>query len=166
MPPSSGRFFLVPSFSPISLALVCVQSLALVARGPSFSITPFISKSIRFHMSPVKSHKETVSATDSPRWGLCPSQIGGMRSLQSRPARLQYATFVARGWHASLTCPGTSVCTTPSLIDGEERMIRIVEWRRAPAADGSFCRMHWCPEPGCDYGSMQRSNLRNHIRKQ
>jgi len=25
--------------------------------------------------------------------------------------------------------------------------------------------MHWCPEPGCDYGSMQRSNLRNHIRK-
>jgi hypothetical protein len=26
--------------------------------------------------------------------------------------------------------------------------------------------MHWCPEPGCDYGSMQRSNLRNHIRKQ
>ena len=26
--------------------------------------------------------------------------------------------------------------------------------------------MHWCPEPGCDYRSMQRSNLRNHIRKQ
>jgi hypothetical protein len=26
--------------------------------------------------------------------------------------------------------------------------------------------MHWCPEPGCDYGSMQRSNLRNHVRKQ
>ncbi|KAI0249210.1 hypothetical protein BJV78DRAFT_712956 [Lactifluus subvellereus] len=25
--------------------------------------------------------------------------------------------------------------------------------------------MHWCPEPGCDYGSMQRSNLRNHVRK-
>jgi len=25
--------------------------------------------------------------------------------------------------------------------------------------------MHWCPEPGCEYGSMQRSNLRNHIRK-
>lgn len=25
--------------------------------------------------------------------------------------------------------------------------------------------MHWCPEPGCNYGSMQRSNLRNHIRK-
>ncbi|KAI0301595.1 hypothetical protein B0F90DRAFT_318186 [Multifurca ochricompacta] len=25
--------------------------------------------------------------------------------------------------------------------------------------------MHWCPEPDCDYGSMQRSNLRNHIRK-
>ncbi|KAF8496471.1 hypothetical protein F5888DRAFT_1704073 [Russula emetica] len=25
--------------------------------------------------------------------------------------------------------------------------------------------MHWCPEPGCDYGSMQRSNLRNHTRK-
>ncbi|KAH9996695.1 hypothetical protein BJV74DRAFT_281831 [Russula compacta] len=25
--------------------------------------------------------------------------------------------------------------------------------------------LHWCPEPGCDYRSMQRSNLRNHIRK-
>jgi len=25
--------------------------------------------------------------------------------------------------------------------------------------------MHWCPEPGCNYGSMQRSNLRNHIRR-
>ncbi|KAH9042492.1 hypothetical protein EDB85DRAFT_1068327 [Lactarius pseudohatsudake] len=26
-------------------------------------------------------------------------------------------------------------------------------------------RMHWCPEPNCDYGSMQLSNLKNHIRK-
>ncbi|KAH9060571.1 hypothetical protein EDB87DRAFT_591082 [Lactarius vividus] len=25
--------------------------------------------------------------------------------------------------------------------------------------------MHWCPEPNCDYGSMQLSNLKNHIRK-
>lgn len=25
--------------------------------------------------------------------------------------------------------------------------------------------MHWCPEPKCDYGSMQLSNLKNHIRK-
>ena len=82
-------------------------------------------------MSPEKPHKDTVSAAVSPRWGRCPSQIGGMRSLQSQPTRLQYATFVARGWHASLTCPGTSVSTTPSLIDGEERMIRIVEWRHA-----------------------------------
>ncbi|KAH9956210.1 hypothetical protein BC827DRAFT_814987 [Russula dissimulans] len=28
-----------------------------------------------------------------------------------------------------------------------------------------ICRMHWCPEPGCSYGSMQRSNLRNHVRR-
>ncbi|KAH9006578.1 hypothetical protein EDB86DRAFT_749330 [Lactarius hatsudake] len=25
--------------------------------------------------------------------------------------------------------------------------------------------MHWCSEPNCDYGSMQLSNLKNHIRK-
>jgi hypothetical protein len=49
-------------------------------------------------------------------------------------------------------------------------MVRIEKrpccFQRCRRADERPPRMHWCPEPGCDYGSMQRSNLRNHVRKQ
>jgi hypothetical protein len=72
-------------------------------------------------MLPEKSRKDTVSAAVFGCRGRYLSQIGGIYSLRDQPIRGQYATSVARGWHASLICHDTSVFTTLSLIDGEGR---------------------------------------------
>jgi hypothetical protein len=113
-----GRFSLVPS----DRFLAFVQSLVFhrLVDNCFSSRLSFVKKHLA-HMLPEKSRKDMVSAAVFGCRGRYLSQIGGMYSLRDQPIRGQYATSVARGWHASLICHDTSVFTTPSLIDGEGR---------------------------------------------